>query len=88
MGLFGNILGQGLGALGGTLLGGDAGTFSKIGGDIGSAVLPFARGAVVRPMPLYTGGLIQPVSAYAIQASAGRRAMPAKKKKAGKRKKN
>jgi hypothetical protein len=82
MGLFGSLIGQGLGALGGGLFGNQE-LGRSIGGQIGQNVLPFARGAVVRPSPLYTGGLIQPVSAYAIQASGGRRA----KKKGGKRKK-
>lgn len=57
MGLFGNIIGQAAGALGGGLLGGDPAQFSRIGGDVGGALIPFARGAIVRPMPMAMGGM-------------------------------
>jgi hypothetical protein len=55
MGFFGNLLGQGLGALGGELFG-DAKTGSKIGGSLGN-FLPFKKGGAV------PGGRNTPVKA-------------------------
>lgn len=57
MGLFGNILGQAAGGLGGAMFGGDPGQWSRIGGDVGGALLPFARGGVARPVPMMVGGV-------------------------------
>lgn len=58
MGLFGNILGQAAGGLGGALFGGDSGQWAKIGGDVGGALLPFARGGIARPVPMMNGGMV------------------------------
>lgn len=64
MGLFGNLLGQGVGALAGGAFGGDAGRSAgqNIGGQLGN-FLPFAKGGMVKhtgPALIHKGEMVVP----------------------------
>lgn len=86
MGFFGNLLGQGLGALGGGLFG-DSGTGSKIGGALGN-FLPFKKGGKVperrgKPVPalLHGGEYVLPVGVKPTKAQMKKVADGKKKRK-------
>jgi hypothetical protein len=86
MGFLGNLLGQGLGYLGGGLFG-DSGTGSKIGGALGN-FLPFEKGGKVpggrgKPVPtlLHGGEYILPASVKPTKAQMKKVADGKRKKK-------
>lgn len=86
MGFLGNLLGQGLGYLGGGLFG-DSGTGSKIGGALGS-FLPFKKGGRVpggkgKPVPtlLHGGEYILPMGVKPTKAQMKKVSDGKKKKK-------
>jgi hypothetical protein len=86
MGFLGNLLGQGLGYLGGGLFG-DSGTGSKIGGALGN-FLPFEKGGKVPggrgkavPTLLHGGEYILPASVKPTKAQMKKVADGKRKKK-------
>ena len=86
MGFLGNLLGQGLGYLGGGLFG-DSGTGSKIGGALGN-FLPFEKGGKVpvrkgKPLPalLHGGEYVLPAGVKPTKAQMKKVADGKRKKK-------